>query len=290
MKQTSSALVDALAASIAKKDSVLVYAECFTFTLAVGTVLAYTNADVPIAYRGQLFRADGPLVQGLKYRSSVGANVDRQSITLAARPSDIAVGSPMLAAIAAGQLDGCLLRRDRVFFSDFVGGTVLDGVCMFQGRVSTIDSVGRTQATISVASDMVLLDVDMPRNIYQPTCLHTLYDEGCGLQADVYATPDVVGAGSTATQINSTAALAAHAQGSVVFRTGANAGTRATVRQVVSGVHFTLICPLPVAPAVGDAFTMFFGCDHTYATCGARFSNSARFRGFPFVPPPQMAV
>jgi len=47
--------------------------------------------------------------------------------------------------------------------------------------------------------------------------------------------------------------------------------------------------PLPAAPAAGDALTVYAGCDHTPATCAARFSNLASFRGFPYVPPPQIA-
>ena len=47
--------------------------------------------------------------------------------------------------------------------------------------------------------------------------------------------------------------------------------------------------PLPFAPMTGDAFTVYAGCDHTQGTCQNRFNNLANFRGFPYVPPPQMA-
>ena len=47
--------------------------------------------------------------------------------------------------------------------------------------------------------------------------------------------------------------------------------------------------PLPFAPSAGDAFTVYAGCDHTQATCQGRFNNVAENRGFPYVPPPQMA-
>jgi uncharacterized phage protein (TIGR02218 family) len=98
-----------------------------------------------------------------------------------------------------------------------------------------------------------------------------------------------VGAGSTASLINFTGALAAHAQGSVVFSSGVNANCRATVKGVAVGVSLALAYPLPDPPAEGDAFSVAYGCDHTPATCAARFANLANFRGFPFVPPPQVA-
>jgi uncharacterized phage protein (TIGR02218 family) len=61
------------------------------------------------------------------------------------------------------------------------------------------------------------------------------------------------------------------------------------VKSVVVGASLILMYPLPAAPATGDAFTVYAGCDHTPATCSARFANLANFRGFPYVPPPQIA-
>jgi uncharacterized phage protein (TIGR02218 family) len=48
--------------------------------------------------------------------------------------------------------------------------------------------------------------------------------------------------------------------------------------------------PLQSPPAAGDTFTVYFGCDHTPGTCRSKFNNLANFRGFPYVPPPQMAI
>jgi len=104
-----------LAQARANRDMTIAFAECFTFTQATGTILAYTNADVPIGYAGKLFLANGPLVSGLKYRASTGLNVDRQEIVIAARPGDLASGAPFLTALRDGAFDGCILQRDRVF-------------------------------------------------------------------------------------------------------------------------------------------------------------------------------
>ena len=98
-----------------------------------------------------------------------------------------------------------------------------------------------------------------------------------------------VGAGSTAGLINTGVAAAGHAQGSLVFTSGLNANLGATVKSVTAGTSLSLMYPLPSSPSVGDAFTVAFGCDHTRATCQAKFNNLANFRGFPFVPPPQIA-
>src|SRR5262249_21295063 len=116
-----------------------------------------------------------------------------------------------------------------------------------------------------------------------------LYDSGCNVPRGTYATNGTVGAGSTTTLINFAGALALHTQGSIVFSSGANANLRATVKSAVAGASLTLIYPLPTPPATGDAFTVYAGCDHTSATCQTQFNNLANFRGFPYVPPPQVA-
>ena len=255
MKTTTNAVIAYLNAARAAADAPIAFADCFTFTLATGVVLAYTNIDQPVVYNGAAFSATGPLVQGLKYKCA---------------------------------FDGATVQRDRVFLTA-LGGAVIGGVTLFHGRVSTIDNVGRTSAQITVASDLIVLDYDMPRNLYSPTCLHTLYDSGCGVIRGTYAANGAAGTGSTSSRIAFAGALALHAQGSIVFTSGVNANVRATIKGVAVGASLSLVYPLPSTPATGDGFTVYAGCDHTSATCASRFNNIGNFRGFPYVPPPQIA-
>ncbi len=64
----------------------------------------------------------------------------------------------------------------------------------------------------------------------------------------------------------------------------------ANVNSVVAGSALVLGYPLQSPPAPGDTFTVYQGCDHTPGACAGKFNNLANFRGFPYVPPPQMAV
>lgn len=315
MRSATTQLATYLNSLRANPDATLIFADCFTFTLIGGVSLYYTNTDYPVAYNGNTFVANGPLINGLKYKCSVGLEVDRQQIGIAARPTDLVNGAMFLQMLADGAFDGAIVQRDRVFLtaaapigqywpllsddfnpdesSDFgpisVASSVIGGVTLFHGRVSTVDEVGRTTAKLTVASDLVVLDYQMPRNLYAATCLHTLFNSGCGLSAASFATNSTAGSGSTAMLVNSGAALAAHAQGKIVFTSGANAEISATVQSAVAGVSLTLRYPLPEAPASGDAFTVYQGCDHTNGTCKAKFNNLANFRAFPWVPPPQIA-
>jgi uncharacterized phage protein (TIGR02218 family) len=291
MKPTSPALVAYLNAVRATSDVALLMADGFTFTLRSGLVLCYTNIDVTFSHGGLTFLGNSILIDGLKYKAAVGLEVDQQQITVSARSTDtIATGAPFLQALRDGTFDGCEIERDRIFFSDRLGGTAVGAVTLFKGRLGTVDEIGRTSAKLTVNSDLVLLDIDMPRNIYQPTCLHTLYDSGCALAKAAFGTGGTVGAGSNVSVINWSGASVNFQQGSITFTSGVNVGVTANVNAVAGGVSLVLGYPLQSAPAAGDTFIVYFGCDHTPGTCQAKFNNLSNFRGFPYVPPPQMAV
>jgi hypothetical protein len=202
MKQASPALINFLNEVIGFLDGQLVMADAFLFALKNGTNLGYTNAEITFTFDGQRYLGNDILIDGLKYKCSVGLDVDKQQIDISARPDQtIPGGAEFLQALRNGALDGCEITRTRVFWSDIVGGTLVDGVVLFKGRLGSIDKIGRTSAQLTVNSDLVLLDIDMPRNIYQPTCLHTLYDPGCTLSKAAFSTNGVVGTGSTASVI-----------------------------------------------------------------------------------------
>jgi uncharacterized phage protein (TIGR02218 family) len=273
-------------------DAKTLVADLFTFTLASGTILTYTNADVPITWNSYTYLADSVLVDGLKFKCAAGLDVDQQQITISARATDTVGGVPFLQALRGRVFDGCTIKRERAFLTAWdvaPVGTVL----LFKGRIGTIDKIGRTTAEITVNSDLVLLDIDMPRNIYTANCQHVLYDSGCTIVKESYGLDGVVLAGSTRTTVGWDFATTAYSQGTVTFLTGANAGVRANIKEAYasggSGVVI-LSYPLPNLPAAGDTFRAYQGCDHTKATCADKFSNSTNFRGFPYIPPPTTVV
>ena len=162
MRNVSPALATFLEARRSARDVQILVADCYTFTLRSGLVLTYTNADHSIALDGFIYAANALLVDGLHYSASIGLEVDQQTITIAARASDTIGGTAFLVALQAGALDGCLVRRARAFLSTWDAAPV-GAVTLFEGRVTTVDEIGRTHAEITVASDLVLLDVQMPR-------------------------------------------------------------------------------------------------------------------------------
>ena len=288
MKQVSYPLKTYLEA-MRHTDAVMTIADCFTFTFVTGDAFSLTNYDQTIIWNGTTFVARAVLVDGLKYKTAVGLEVDKQQITIAATPSQMIRGAPFLQAIADGAFDGARLQRWRVFLSNQLTGGV-DGVLLFQGRVSTVDSVGRTQAKITVASDLVVLEYDMPHNLFSATCSHVLYDQGCTVDKGLFTFGGNVGAGSSQSTILWSGANVGMLQGALLMETGINAEIRTTVKAVDAGMALGLMYPLPALPSAGDLFTVYFGCDHTQGTCKAKFNNIQHFRGFPFVPPTELTL
>ena len=291
MKSAPAALIAALQGS-----RELAFADCFTLTLADGTVARTTNAQYPVSVPQSgapalVFAAGDILIGGLKLKQTVGVDIDEQQIDIAFKPTSTIAGLPWPVAVREGRFDGAIFDRARVVMTSPGMAPIANAlVTMFHGEVATVDNIGRLSCRMTVKSMLNKLAIDMPRDIWQPSCLNTLYDGLCGLSKSANSASGTVGTNPTLTFIPwSGAAQDLYDQGTVTFEGGANVGVSRTVRQsTVAGL--TLQRPLDYLPAAGDGFVVYKGCDKTTATCAGRFNNLANFRGFPFVPPPELAM
>lgn len=293
MKTTTAAIIDYINDIRAQNDATVVAADCFTFILKTGLVLTYTNADMPIQLNGYLFLANSVLVDGLRYKCTLGLDVDQQQVTISAKARDTVGNIPFLQALRNGAFDGAEIQRERAFLNSWSPSdcaSPIGSVILFKGRIGSIDSIGRTSAQVTVNSDLVLLDVEMPRNVYSPACQHVHYDTGCGLVKSAFGVPGVVATDSTNSVINWAGATADFKQGTLIFSPGINNGVSVNIKDASTGVSLTLSYPLINAPSTGDVFMAFWGCDHTKATCKTKFNNLSNFRGFPYIPPPTYSV
>lgn len=284
--RTASPELQALLAS----SNQFVMADLYTLTLLGGAVLRYTTTDIDITYGGNTWSANGPRIERGRMRLVLGVEVDTLDVTIYPSASDLIAGQPFARAAVFGALDGARLRLDRAFLPAWgqpVAGTVL----LFEGRLSTIPGT-RTAIRCKVTSDLELLNVPMPPNVYQPPCGHSVYDSGCGLLRAAFTVSGTVTAADTEQAFGTDLAAAAdyYALGVLGFTSGANAGLRRTVKAHAAGGDIALLLPLPSAPQAGDTFTVYPGCDKTMSTCDGKFSNLGRFRGMPFIPEPETAL
>jgi hypothetical protein len=264
-------------------------ADCYTFILLDGTTLRYTAwqrdiTAVPVLGGPDLetWKANGVKIDGLRFDTKIGADVDSQTITISATAADLVKGLPFLQQLRLGRFRGARLKRDR-FYID-AAGAVIGGVPIFWGRVSTLDSIGRIEAKVVIKSDTVILDMQMPRRLYQASCLHTLYDGGCKLDSASFVDHGVVGASPSATTIPYASATAnIYDLGKIFFESGPNIGEWALIKHS-TGSAFILASPLPFTPLAGDNFAAYQGCTKDYGGRCLALANQANNVSFPFVP------
>lgn len=264
--------------------------DLYTLTLSGGTVIQYTSADQPITVNGSTYPL-GPVIKRGKTRLGVGIAVDMLDVTMAANATVTISGVPLLQFIAAGGLDAARFVLARAFASA-PGAAWVGTISLFSGRVSD-SSTSRYEAHLTIASDSELLNVMIPRNVYQPGCSNTLFDGTCGLSkaSNAYAATATSVTDANLTTFSTGLAQAAgyFSLGWAVCLTGPNAGTGRTIKVFASGA-ITTVQPWPAAVAVGNTFTVYPGCDKTQATCTTKFSNVLRFRGQPYVPAPETVI
>lgn len=260
-------------------------ADLYTITLSTGAILRYSSSDISITYGGNTF-LPVPIERG-RVRTVIGVEVDTLDIRICPTPAMLVNGNPFLQSIYSGAFDGALVKLERAFMATW-GDTSSGCLHLFEGNVSDTDVDGFV-ASIKVRSMLELLNIKMPRNVYQAACCNSLYDTACGVNRAAYAVNGTATGGSI-TSVTSALAQAAgyFDQGVIKFLTGPNAGVTRTIKSF-SGGAFQLSVPLALPVASGHTFTAWPGCDKTLATCTSRFSNSSKYRGFPWIPVPEAA-
>lgn len=273
-----------------------VFADLYTVTLARGAgVLRWTSADQPVKANGYTF-VRGPRITDAGVKQSRGLSVDAVDITFADEGLTTSNGVPALAYIRGNGFDAAAIQIERAFAADWptMYGTGPVGTYIrFSGRFSQATDGGPISVKVTGASWLELLNTYVPIDVYQAPCANALFDGRCKLSRAAYQASGVVAAPApteTSFNTNITPAAGYYDLGTVVFQTGANAGLTRTIKFMQTNGNITVVAPLPVAPAVGDSFFIYPGCDLTQATCTTKFNNLVNFRGEPFIPVPETGI
>lgn len=305
MREASAALQNYLA-----QNDTFVIVDLYTFSLPSGTVLRYSGWTTALNIPGTLFPAGslnynatgytvfalGPRFGRSMVTTKIGVEPTELDISVLAGADDMVGTFTFAEAMRVGEFDGATVELDRFFAPPQAGGgslaNTLGAIVWFCGRVAETD-VGRTKIAIKVKSLMNLLAVQqMPRRLYQAACTHIFGDAMCGFNRASLATTQSALTGSNQAQIVTgltPSPTTLYDQGTIIGLSGANAGQTRTIAQLSGGTVALLQAWLyPVA--TGDTFQLLPGCDHTTTTCQNTFNNLARFGGFPYIPPPELAV
>lgn len=275
-----------------------VYADCYTIMPLTGDYLRYTTAQqsVSVVSVGGITRhrylSNVVLIDGLRVKASVGINVDEQEVSLTYADNNTAYQGQLSwpQALLQGRLDGARVKRDR-YIARAWGEPWLGGFTLFSGLVSTVDSAGRTEGKIKVKSDLVLLNVQMPRDLWEANCKNTLGDFACGVDLPSLAVVATIDDTPTRTYLPWSGSGSDYSLGKIYISNGdSTTRVRTVSRATSSGLYLSY--PLDFDPVEGMTFTAFPGCDRTKDRCPFFHGTDwpKRFKGFPFVPVAETAV
>jgi uncharacterized phage protein (TIGR02218 family) len=284
MKAASPALI-----ALLESADQFIMADLYTITLVGGSVLRYSAAPTALTVNGNIF-ALGPKFERSKTKIVIGTQVDQLDVRVYPEPTDLIGAMPFLEAAWQGQLDGATLQLERSFMPTY-GDTSPGTVILFAGRISDIECT-RTSVDIHCRSHLELLNIQMPRRLWQSSCTHTFGDAMCQFNRAALQVTFAAGSGSTPAQIASSVSpnpANLYVQGTIIGLTGGNAGSSRTISNMADGwVYLKLGFLSPIT--VGDQFQLLPGCDRTFASCSNLFKNAIHFGGFPYIPTPETAV
>ena len=238
--------------------------------------LGFTDHDGDITFGGVTCEADAGFT-GSEMESRAGLAADNLEVAGALRSDRLTAEK-----LQAGAYDNATVEIWLVNWQDVAQRLLLRAGTLGEARHG---GVGFTAEIRGVAQAL-----DQPRGrIFGKSCDAVLGDGRC--KFNLVAAAGVVSGAEAARRLTATG-LGAYAaewftRGEITFTSGANAGRAMEVKahgKAGSIATLELWQPMAAAISAGDGFTVTPGCDKQFATCKAKFNNTANFRGFPHMP------
>lgn len=267
-------------------------AQLYTLTTRAATY-RWTGGETDLVVSGNTFTSSvdqggQPLITRGPIRNAAGLEVDVLEVTLYQGDTAQLTGLPLAQAACNGTFDGARLKVERLIMPSW-GDTSAGALLEFEGVVAGVD-ISSTKVVLHVKSDLERLNLPCPQTVIMPACPNSFGDPNCGKNLAALTVTGTATGTPTTTSVPSARAEAAgyFNLGVLQMTSGPASGARRGIAGF-SGGTFTLAIPLPAAPAAGDTFTAYPGCDRSLGSCGTKWANQSAFRGAPFVPPPETA-
>jgi uncharacterized phage protein (TIGR02218 family) len=256
-----------------------------------GPTIRYTDHDVDIVVDGNTYKSmtigKGDILE------KTGCDVDDCKINIFYDNTvTISGGATLFNALQSGAFDGAQVTIYRLFNPNpWVypqTPIAVDYMLLrFIGRMD-VESCKINSAELTIKSYTELLNVQVPVNLYMPNCLNTLYGPVCTLNQTSFAVSGTITSSSTNHILNTSISQATgyFDLGRMTFTSGQNSGAMRTIKTQTNGT-LTMANYWGFVPQIGDAFTIYPGCDLTKSTCQTKFSNLIHFKAFPFIPQPE---
>jgi len=275
-----------------------------------GSPVFRTDFDVDISYNGDTYLHLGLVCRKGQLSWKNDLSVDQLDFTFA--PSDdFVLGTiPFMDALKNGEWDAADVEVHRAFLipdtTIFKRPAVSDVYPLFFGRIGDVQDMDGMQAKVTINSHLELLNMEVPRRVYEPSCSYILFDGGCGVDPassyngilftnDGVVTADHGAGGPTVNiiPVDLTEPADFYTLGKITFLNGENAGLTRTIGSW-DGSTLTVYEPFPKVPEIGDQVRLVAGCNKTMDDCINKFGNligpgeenpgSGNYGGEPFIP------
>ncbi len=249
---------------------------CWDVAREDGVVMGFTDHDRDLEFDGVVYRA-GTGLTARALAQTTGLAVDNSEAMGAL--SGAAVSE---ADIEAGRYDAARLRAWAVNWAD-----PSERALRFRG---TFGEITRRGGAFEVELRGLAEALNQPQGrVFGPGCDAGLGDARCGVDLAAYSVEAEV-ASAEGGRVLTLGALPQpdgwHERGRLRVLSGAARGLAGMVRTDRAGdprrVELWQALGAEVVP--GDRVRLEAGCDKRAETCWAKFSNLARFRGFPHIP------
>ncbi len=253
---------------------------CWKVTREDGLVLGFTDHDEPLIFGGTTFEALSGF-QSSAAETKLGLNVDTQEVVGAISSEKITEEDLIAGRYDNATIEIWLVNWQSVSEREFLRKGSL-------GEISREDS----RFTAEFRSLTNQLDQTGGRR-FMPLCDAVLGDGRCSvsLAASQYSASGTI-LSTRSRLIYQASGLAGFAndwfaRGRLLWTSGnnINLAVELSSNRVENGsTSLQLWKPMPFDVQSGDAFTLTAGCDKSFDTCKAKFSNHLNFRGFPHMP------
>ncbi len=233
------------------------------------TYWRYTSAADDQTYLMNTFRAIPIARSSIERTHEIG----RASLKVT-MPRDIDVAQDFLAAPPSEVTTLTVYRRHR---------DDADTVVIWMGRVLNAEWRG-SEVEFNCEPVYTSLQRTGLRRMYQRACQHTLYGPQCQVNESSHLlTATVLSVSGFTLQVPAAASYPdGHFAGGFAMWHDAS-GARRRMITASTGATITL-AQSPTGLAAGMTVALYPGCDHTLATCDAKFNNAANYGGFPYMP------
>lgn len=173
---------------------------------SIGARYMFTSWEEPVTLNGQTWQARGtspngsPLIKRSRLTFTKGTEVGEMDITFSDNNSVLIGNLPLLQAILQKKFDNATIELSLAAAPTSQNAVFQGPGSYFYGKVSDV-SPGRTLCKITVKDKREEMNQQLPRRLMQQACAFTLFDQGCTLNAAIFAVAGTVAAGSNASVI-----------------------------------------------------------------------------------------